>query len=65
MKAFDKYYQDSDDSVCTKCGAGFIPARDVWRKALEWTLKTEKELEEQDAPIGMREVIEQELEIES
>ena len=33
-----------------------------WRAGLEWTLKTAEELEEQDVPIGMQEVIEQELE---
>lgn len=38
-------------------------ARFAWRAALEWTLKTEKELTEQDAPIFMSDVIKQELEL--
>lgn len=36
-------------------------ARFAWRAALVWTLRTEKELSEQDTPIGMRDVIEKEL----
>jgi len=48
---------------------GEIIARDRgqkegWRAALEWTLKTAKELDEQDIPIDMGDVIRQELETE-
>ena len=45
-------YINSGDKIC---------AWDIWRATLEWTLKTAEELVEQDAPICMREVIEQEL----
>lgn len=66
MKAFEKW----DDHWCPKmqCELKRVKCQDCkdlrkagFRTALEWVLKTEKELEEQDAPIGMREVIEQEL----
>lgn len=37
MKAFDEYYDNTNDSICS-CGGGFIPARDVWKAALKWLL---------------------------
>ena len=33
-----------------------------WKAALKWALKTAKELDEQDAPISMNDVIKAELE---
>ena len=55
MEAFEKW-------IATKCGICCKQGREAgWRAALKWTLKTEKELEEQDVPISMRDVIEKEL----
>ena len=54
MKAFKKWFNRSSWLEVRACEAG-------WRAALEWVLTTAQELNDQDAPIGMEEVIEQEL----
>ncbi len=59
MKAFDEWFEcyqsrDIRDGV-------FDIGAEAWRAALEWTLETAKELDKQDAPICMNDIIEQEL----
>ena len=67
MKAFEKW--DKKEYPLPPCyergpiGRAMLAQRKhTWRAALKWTVKTSKELDEQDAPISMQEVIEQELE---
>ena len=61
MKAFEKHLAKDHHYVRpTSFDAEIM--RQEWRAALEWALVTSKELDEQDAPISMQEVIEQELE---
>ena len=65
MRAFKEWFGENDCKIecntnCLKCKG----SEAGWRAALEWTLKTEEYLTRQDAPIGMREVIEQELGID-
>jgi hypothetical protein len=56
MEAFEKTWKERGGGICGKQGA-----KVYWRLALEWTIRTAKELDEQDAPICMFDVIRQEL----
>ncbi len=75
MEAFEKLFGDHnwyeysldmrinhDGTTKQKEEVQKVIARYWFRAALEWTLRTAKELDEQDAPICMQEVIESELE---
>ena len=65
MKAFEKWQEERIIKILTHLDNLFTfkaGEKEGWRAALEWTLRMSKELDEQDAPISMQEVIEQELE---
>ena len=57
------YHPDPEGGSCIEVsGINRKEERQVgWKAALEWVLKTSKELEETDAPIDMGDVIEMEL----
>ena len=61
MKAFEKLYPKPPDTCHYSIMAMWNERRRVWKAALNWTLKTAAELDRQNAPIDMNEVIEQEL----
>ena len=54
MKEFEKLWKENDG--CGKEGCEWY-----WRAALKWTLKMSKQIDEEDAPIFMNDVIEGEL----
>ena len=56
MKAFEEWYKRFLP------GKRVVSPSDGWRAALEWVQRTVKELDEQDAPICMGDVIKYELE---
>ena len=57
MKAFENFLAKTRPPlICCENSGRFY-----WRAALEWAVKTSKELYEQDAPIGMQDVLDQEL----
>lgn len=72
MKAFEEWW-DNDEIVNNAFAAAAETVRfnasddetkgyAVWRAALKWVQRTVKELDEQDAPICMGDVIKHELE---
>lgn len=58
MKEFEDWFAEQMPAAAPFT---HISCKQTWRAALEWVLKTERELDIQDAPIGMREVIKKEL----
>lgn len=64
MKMFEKWYNElsmREDEVDFTIPT-YESYKRGWKAALEWTLETAKELNEQDAPISMNDVIKAELE---